>query len=610
MKKIISGIVACALTASVCMPVLAKEFPDVTAQWSWAQPYIEEMSEKGLINGYEDGTFRPDKSVTHQEALALFARAMGSSSDDNAEIVQMAVDKYGDKLQKYGIYAKEEVSFLLYRGALKESELDTYLSADTRDKPMQRYEAAIIITKAMGAENEAKANLLTDLAYSDAKEIPASAVQYVYYVTEKGLMQGMGDGIFSPTTEVLRSQMAVMLYNTVNTLNISFEQNKLMEVDTTGRNVRIKDSDGTERLVSYDTNTVMNVEGVMTQPKDVTVGSDTVFTYANEKLIYVDVLSNIPDKTIKGKFTSYSSANGVIRVGLLPIQSDGTYGQEEFFESTKNVSIQYDNSPATIKNFTQGDIITLELSRGKVEKIKGETKESKITNATVEDITIEGTDVTIKISHASKDYDGMVLEVSNTATVTKNGDDVLLSKVYKGDKVNLTLEYGIVKRIQATSVSKVVEGTIEELVISTTSKLKVKVDGKSVEYDVPAGVSIVINDKEGSLYDFRVGDLVKLTVDSDAVTKIVATSIQTTNRSVIGVVTAINTSLGYMTVNVTENGVTTEQGVFCSDNGTKILSSTGSDKKMKDIAVGQTLTVRGTVKNGAFTATVVIIEVE
>ena len=79
---------------------------------------------------------------------------------------------------------------------------------------------------------------------------------------------------------------------------------------------------------------------------------------------------------------------------------------------------------------------------------------------------------------------------------------------------------------------------------------------------------------------------------------------------VTGVVTAINSSYGFIKLNVTENGFTTEETVFCQDNKAKILSGTGKEQSMKNIKEGQTLTVRGTVKNGAYTATVVIIESE
>ena len=42
----------------------------------------------------------------------------------------------------------------MYKGALKKTDLDTYLKDDEKDTPMKRYEAAIIITKAMGGEEK------------------------------------------------------------------------------------------------------------------------------------------------------------------------------------------------------------------------------------------------------------------------------------------------------------------------------------------------------------------------------------------------------------------------------------------------------------------------
>lgn len=606
MKKLISAAAALAIAASSVLPVFAKTFPDVSEEeLPWAASYIDEMSDMGLINGYEDGTFRPSKSVSHQEALALFARAMGSASSVNEEIVKMAMDKYGDKLKSYGIYANEEVAFLLYRGALKESELDTYLKGDIKDAPMQRYEAAIIITKAMGAEKEAVANVLADLSYVDAKDIPASAVQYVYYVTEQKLMQGMGEGKFSPTTDVLRSQMAVMLYNTVAAMSPSFEKAKLISIDTASRNVTIKDSDGETHIIGYNAGTIMNVEGIPTQPKDVPQGVDAIFTYSEKGLTYIDTLSSIPDETIYGKFVGYSNVNSDFKVTIFP-----TGGSEQkTYTCAPDVSVKYDGSPATIKSFSKDDSVILEMSGGKVSVLSGEKRETTITGATIEDIDIDG-DLTITISHALEEYDGLKLKVSSDVYVSKNGSTATLSDVYKGDNVTLTLDYGIITKVKATSVSKTVEGTIKELTISSKPKMVVSTSDGDKTYEIPNDVEIIVNDEEGTLYDFKVGDTVKLTIDSQAITKIKSTSAQTTSKTVTGVVTAVNSSYGFIKLNVTENGFTTEETVFCQDKNAKILTGTAKEVSMKNIKEGQTVTVRGTVKNGAYTANIVIIEAE
>ena len=52
-------------------------FPDVTAAQSWAYGYINVAVTRGVINGYPDGTFRPQGPVSQAEALTMVMRALG-----------------------------------------------------------------------------------------------------------------------------------------------------------------------------------------------------------------------------------------------------------------------------------------------------------------------------------------------------------------------------------------------------------------------------------------------------------------------------------------------------------------------------------------------------
>lgn len=53
----------------------AAGFSDIAGHW--AQAAVERMSQAGIITGYEDGTFRPDQTLTRAEAVTIVNRALG-----------------------------------------------------------------------------------------------------------------------------------------------------------------------------------------------------------------------------------------------------------------------------------------------------------------------------------------------------------------------------------------------------------------------------------------------------------------------------------------------------------------------------------------------------
>ena len=72
------------ILAILSFGIPAMAFPDVEASY-WAAPQIEELSEKGVIVGYPDGTFRPDENVTRAEFAAMAIRALGQ---EHTKVVQ------------------------------------------------------------------------------------------------------------------------------------------------------------------------------------------------------------------------------------------------------------------------------------------------------------------------------------------------------------------------------------------------------------------------------------------------------------------------------------------------------------------------------------------
>ncbi len=96
-------------------------FPDVKQSY-WGAPYITVAIEKGLVNGYLDGTFRPDSNVTLEEAVTIALRLLGyTSADFKGSYPASQLEKYyelelnkGIDASKGEILTREECMILLY----------------------------------------------------------------------------------------------------------------------------------------------------------------------------------------------------------------------------------------------------------------------------------------------------------------------------------------------------------------------------------------------------------------------------------------------------------------------------------------------------------------
>ena len=72
-KRILAALLcACLLVPALTAPAFAA-FPDVPAD-EWYTEYVDFCTEKGIVNGFEDGTFRPGRAITRQEMAAILYR--------------------------------------------------------------------------------------------------------------------------------------------------------------------------------------------------------------------------------------------------------------------------------------------------------------------------------------------------------------------------------------------------------------------------------------------------------------------------------------------------------------------------------------------------------
>lgn len=86
MKNLIKILLATLVMVFTVMPSMAFQFPDV-AKNHWAASQIDELSDKGVIVGYPDGTFKPDDNVTRSEFASMAIKALGQEHTSVAQPV-------------------------------------------------------------------------------------------------------------------------------------------------------------------------------------------------------------------------------------------------------------------------------------------------------------------------------------------------------------------------------------------------------------------------------------------------------------------------------------------------------------------------------------------
>lgn len=599
-KRLLAVMVGAALTISA-LPAYALSFSDVDGNTAvdWAKPAINRMTEKGYIKGYEDGTFKPNNSINKIESLIMMSRMLGREENDWAESVELAEKTYGTKLNAFKTPYKTEVAFLMYQGMLTDADLNTYVSESNSIAPLKRYEAAILLTKLMGAAEEVANQLLVSSSYSDSMQIPSDARAYVEYVRTAGIMQGMGNDaagkpVFSPNTEVTRAQMAQILANLIDTLNRKTTTGVIASLDSFNDKLAVTVDNLDINYELADT-TIIRKDGQDADLSDLETGKTVRVTHMQGKVRLLEEITIKPEETVNGIVVSASTDKGVRKITIQFGRTQQTYTLADKCE------VRIKSTLGDFSNVKAKDYVTLTLKNDKV--IKVETKD-EITEASGLVHSIDADEETVVLN--LEDLKGNVTSYDvpdSGVSITRNGNAATIRDLAQGDKVTLRLKQGLVTKIQASSTNTVLEGVIEAVVLSDDPKITVRVDGESKTYGIYNEVRITLDNEDGSLYDLRPKTPIRFTLESNEIKSITATSVASKTQ-VAGEIKAINSK--YYMITVTDDDGQ-EESVFVNSS-TKYFNEKNNAIEFKELKKGQNILVTGSNSSGVFEARIIIIQ--
>ncbi|SKA94295.1 S-layer homology domain-containing protein [Sporosarcina newyorkensis] len=213
-RKFVVGAASAALVASAVAPVaFAADFSDTKGNTH--EEAINALSEAGVIKGYEDGTFKPNKTLTRSDVVKLMGKWLVSEgykvpadaqskprfadlkSTSNKELLEMAAVVYDNgvfvgtpdgKLDPTGDITRENMAIVLVRAFDRVHDID--LASYVADQDFKKD--------------------VTDLGKAKAEARPAIDVLDFFDITNPAAPE------FNPKATTTRGHFATFLHKTIN----------------------------------------------------------------------------------------------------------------------------------------------------------------------------------------------------------------------------------------------------------------------------------------------------------------------------------------------------------------------------------------------------------
>ena len=193
---VLAIVMVLAFSVGVCA---APTFTDIAD--SWAKDSIEKMAEADVVNGYPDGTFRPNGEVTRAEFAQILYNAVGEKYDV-------------EKIKNPFVDVKSDWYYVpvitLYNDGVINGVTATQFDPNAK---LTREQMITMVSRAADIYDcfELTADTSKDIkAFKDADQISSYAVDGFTFGYQTGLINGM-DGALAPKGITTRAQVVTVL---------------------------------------------------------------------------------------------------------------------------------------------------------------------------------------------------------------------------------------------------------------------------------------------------------------------------------------------------------------------------------------------------------------
>ncbi len=366
MKNVLKLLLSALITLNIVIPVFA--YPDVDST-HWAAKQIEELTEKGVIVGYPDGTFQPDENVSRAEFASMAIKALGQEHTTVAQPVT---------------FTDIDTSFWAYDAIQKALYFDL-ISCPPQGEPFRpedtvtRAESISVAVNALTTEqiSDLKAREVLSKKFADTNEVPQ------WFLIPAGKAEILNMLVTIPSEDkarieadrpATRAEVTAILYNMMEQAKLN-PNAKLAEAmrKKTGEgyvveNAFVQGSVGTIpagaivpiKLTKY-------VSSQSSQSGEMYIASAPQNYITKDKYILVSAGSNLKGQLLDVRSGKWFVRNGVLVLdnALLTTNNDQTVGFQGVTEITKQRNWFMKIVRATLKgeklNVTPDEVIYMKV---------------------------------------------------------------------------------------------------------------------------------------------------------------------------------------------------------------------------------------------------------
>jgi len=303
MKRIVSCLVC--ITFLLTSAVSFARFSDLDSV-PWAKDAINELSDKGIINGYEDGSFRPAFNVTRAEFATLLCLAFDANASTK------------DTFYNVNHWAKE---YIVRTSDIVYNPYKTYMPDSYATRGEIAYALSNVLKLPYPTED-------AKMKFSDWDKVNPEIASKLASAAQYGIIKGYENGEIRAMTNVTRAEVAVLIKRAMDYKEIYNDEAEDLPQDNPGK----EDGDNTD------------------EKPDIFDGLDHIYTlYPLEKLLMVTSVSKVlSDKTgAEAWRLTYRIAGG---------------GDEEYTSVIDDEEIEVLGTKTSVSDISVGDVFTVDMA--------------------------------------------------------------------------------------------------------------------------------------------------------------------------------------------------------------------------------------------------------